>query len=558
MTASRPDEGITKVQEEPMRDRIANGDVPCNKGRFFIGALCPLRSMVSGVDDTHIGEMRSIIPFRRMSFLRTPVARHVILLTSQKMEVNMNDNKVNNTHKSSTKEKGYFNIKHGNKELSLLNPNAAGIDIGSQQHYVAVPEGRDEVVVRSFPSFTPDLYKLANWLKKCGIETIAMESTGVYWIPLYEILSSRGFEVKLVNARHVKNVSGRKTDVLDCQWLQQLHSYGLLSGAFRPDDQICQLRAYNRHREMLISQSAKHVLHMQKALTQMNIQLHNVLSDVTGKTGMKIIRAIVSGEHDSKKLAEYRDGRCKNPLEVIEKSLHGNYRPEHLFALKQAVELYDIYHEKIRNCDKEIEKLLSKFDGLDLDKTDVPKAKIENKKENSNTPQFDLHKHLFRISGVNLTALPGINSHTAFKILSEIGLDMEHWPTEKHFVSWLGLCPGNKVSGGKRLPGPSTPTANRAAIAFRIAASTLSRNKSALGAFHRRMKARLGPAKAVTATAHKLAKLFYMMLKYGESYVEKGQNYYEKQYKNRVVKSLQRRAQQMGFKLVAVSKPETA
>jgi len=539
--------------------KIANGDVPCNKGRFFIGAyLCPNRSMVSGVGDTHIGEMLSIIPFRRMSFLRTPVARHVKLLTHQKMEVNMNDDKINSAHKSSNKENKVLKTKQGNKGLKLLNLNAAGIDIGSQQHYVAIPEGMDEVTVRSFASFTPDLYELADWLKKSGIETIAMESTGVYWIPLYEILSSRGFEVKLVNARHVKNVSGRKTDVLDCQWLQQLHTYGLLSGAFRPDDQICQLRAYNRHREMLISQSAKHILHMQKALNQMNIQLHNVLSDVTGKTGMKIIRAIVSGEHDPKKLAKYRDGRCKNSLEIIEKSLQGNYRPEHLFALKQAVELYDIYHEKIRICDEEIEKLLSKFDSLNLDKTEVPKAKAENKKENSNTPQFDLHKHLFRISGVNLTALPGINSHTAFKIVSEIGLDMKSWSTEKHFASWLGLCPGNKVSGGKRLPGPSTPTANRAAMAFRMAASTLSRSKSALGSFHRRVKARLGPAKAVTATAHKLAKLFYLMLKYGESYVEKGQDYYEKQYKNRVVKNLQRRAQQMGFKLVAVSGLEAA
>jgi len=449
--------------------------------------------------------------------------------------------------------------KSSDKGLKSLNLNAAGIDIGSQQHYVAVPEGRDEVNVRSFASFTPDLYQLADWLKECGIETIAMESTGVYWIPLYEILSSEGFEVKLVNARHVKNVSGRKTDVLDCQWLQQLHTYGLLSGAFRPDDQICQLRGYNRHREMLVNQSAKHVLHMQKALSQMNIQLHNVLSDVTGKTGMKIIRAIISGEQNPKKLAKYRDRRCKNSLEVIEKSLQGNYRAEHLFALKQAMELYDIYHEKIQACDKEIEALLAKFDGqIDLDNTDIPKPKAGNKKENANTPQFDLHKQLFRITGVNLTALPGINSHSAFKIISEVGLDMRHWRTEKHFVSWLGLCPGNKVSGGKRLSGPTTPTANRAAAAFRMAASTLFHSKSALGAFHRRMKARLGPAKAVTATAHKLAKLFYLMLKYGESYVEKGQDYYEKQHKNRVVKNLQHRAQQMGFKLVAVSGLEAA
>jgi len=527
--------------------KIINGDVPCTKGRFFIGAfICPNRSMVSDVGDTHIGGMRSITPFRRMSFSRTPDARHVTLLTYPKEEANMSDDKLDDKHKSRKRMEQ-------TKELGVINPNSAGIDIGSQEHYVAVPEGRDKKAVRSFASFTPDLYKLADWLKKCEIETVAMESTGVYWIPLYEILSSKGFDVKLVNARHVKNVSGRKTDVLDCQWLQQLHSYGLLSGAFRPDDQICQLRAYNRHREMLIQQSAKHVLHMQKALQQMNLQLHNVLSNITGKTGMQIIRAIISGEHDPKKLAKYRDGRCKNSQEVIEKSLEGNYRTEHLFALKQALELNDFYHEKIQDCDKEIEELLSKFDDqVDLDETDVPKAKVENKQEKSNTPKFDLHKHLFRITGINLTALPGINSHTAFKIISEIGLDMECWPTENHFASWLGLCPGNKISGGKRLPGPSTPTANRAAAVFRMAASTLYRSKSALGAFHRRMKSRLGPAKAVTATAHKLAKLFYLMLKYGEAYVERGQDYYEKKHKDRVVKNLQRRAQQMGFKLVAV------
>lgn len=542
--------------------KIAIGDVPCTKGRFFIGAFsCPNGSMVSDVGDTHIGGILRITPFRRMSFLRTPDTRHVTLSTCQKMEANMSDDKAISMCESSIKKRKNRRQKNKAKnkakskanEWALLNPNAAGIDIGSQQHYVAVPIGRDEVTVRSFASFTPDLYELSNWLKQCGVETVAMESTGVYWIPLYEILSSRGFDVKLVNARHVKNVSGRKTDVLDCQWLQQLHSYGLLSGAFRPDDQICQLRAYNRHREMLIDQSAKHILHMQKALNQMNIQLHNVLSDITGKTGMRIIRAIISGERDSKVLSGYRDGRCRNSQEVIEKSLQGNYRAEHLFALKQAVELYDIYHEKIHDCDAEIESLLSKFeDQVDLDKAEIPKAKVENKKNNVNTPKFDLHRHLFRITGVNLTSLPGINSHSAFKIVSEIGLDMSCWSSEKHFTSWLGLCPGNKVSGGKRLPGPSTPTANRAAIAFRMAASTLYRSKTALGAFHRRMKSRLGPAKAVTATAHKLAKLFYLMLKHGENYIEKGQEYYEQQHRNRVVNNLQRRAKQMGFKLVAV------
>jgi transposase len=454
----------------------------------------------------------------------------------------MSDNKQLKPRQSSKKSRS--------KLLPYINENAAGIDIGSNEHYVAVPEGRDENTVRSFKSVTSDLYALADWLSHCGIDTVAMESTGVYWIPLYELLEERGFEVLLVNARHVKNVSGRKTDVLDCQWLQQLHTFGLLAGAFRPNDSICQLRAYHRQREMLIKQISMHIQHMQKALSQMNVQLHNVISDITGMTGMAIIRAIIAGERNTKKLAEFRDGRRKNSEELIEKSLEGHYREEHVFSLKQAVELVDYYQMKVRDCDQEIDRVLSTFsDKVDLSSVDIPQKKRE-RSGNLNSPSFDLHAHLFRITGVNLTAIPGINSHTAFKIISEIGLDMNRWKTDKHFASWLGLCPGNKVSGGKQLSGKSKPTSNRAAAALRLAATSLGRSQTSLGAFYRRQKARLGAPKAITATAHKLARLFYNMLSYGAEYIEQGEAYYEEKYKERIIKNLQRRANALGFQLI--------
>ncbi len=441
------------------------------------------------------------------------------------------------------------------KHLEHINQMAAGIDIGSKSHFVAVPEGCAEVCVREFESFTTDLQELANWLDNCGIETVAMESTGVYWIPLYELLESRGFEVKLVDARHVKNVSGRKTDVLDCQWLQQLHTYGLLNGAFRPNEQVCALRAYLRQRSMLIQEASSHIQHMQKALSQMNIQLHNVINDITGYTGMHIIRAIITGERDSKKLASYRDLRCKNSLEVIEKSLTGNYRDEHVFALMQAVELYDIYMEKVSACDCKIEQQLSAFENSSVAKetklTEQKESSVKKKKSRcKNKLSFDAQSHLIRITGVDLTEIPGIEASSALKIISEIGLDLSRWKSSKQFASWLGLCPGNKVSGGKRLSGKSKRTANYAASALRVAASTLHRSDSALGAFLRRLKSRLGAPKAITATAHKLAVIIFMMLKNGTAYKDVGQDYYEKQYRERMIRNLSFRAKTLGFDLV--------
>lgn len=426
-----------------------------------------------------------------------------------------------------------------------INRYAAGIDIGANSHFVAIPKGLDKESVKEFKSFTPDLYRLANWLKQCGIKTVAMESTGVYWIPIYEILESEGFDVKLVDARQTKNVTGRKTDVLDCQWIQQLHTFGLLNAAFRPEEQICVLRTYIRQRAVLIKQAGIEIQHMQKALTQMNVQLHHVLSDITGQTGMNIIRAILAGERTPSVLAAFRDYRCKKEGKVIEQALTGNYRVEHLFCLRQALELYDLYQQKIVACDEEIKKELEKFsDKNPPSMKGNPKGK---KKPAKNAPRFDLTSYLLSLTGVDLTKIPGINGVNALSLVSEIGLNMSCWKSEKQFSSWLGLCPGNKVSGGKRISGKSKPSANRAASIFRLAASTLSRSDTALGAFLRRMKSRLGAPKAITATAHKLARIVYAMLKEGSEYTELGQAYYEEKYRERAIKNLKRKAESLGF-----------
>jgi transposase len=465
----------------------------------------------------------------------------------------MSNNNTTKTRSRLTKKKLNIPLNSMNlpKHLEHINQMAAGIDIGSRSHFVAVPEGCTEHCVREFKSFTTDLLELAEWLQSCNITTVAMESTGVYWIPLYELLDSRGFDVKLVDARHVKNVSGRKTDVLDCQWLQQLHTYGLLSGAFRPAEEVCVLRAYLRQRSMLVDIAASHIQHMQKSLNQMNVQLHHVIRDITGETGIKIIRAIVSGERDPKLLSSYRDKRCKNSVETIEKALTGNYRNEHVFTLSQALELYEIYQKKISDCDDEIEKQLSQFEshqGLTIEE-------LENDpvKKNKNEPAFNLSSHLIAVTGVDLTAIPGVGAFSALKIVSEVGLDMTRWKSGKQFASWLGLCPGNKVSGGKRLAGKTKRTANYAASALRMAASTLHRSDSALGAFLRRMKFRLGAPKAITATAHKLALIIYNMLKSGVEYIESGQDYYEKQHRERLIKSLTLKAQTLGLGVFELS-----
>jgi transposase len=429
--------------------------------------------------------------------------------------------------------------------FELQHPNAAGIDIGSASHFVAVPPDRDDRPVREFKSFTEDLLAIADWLSACEVDCAAMESTGVYWIPLYELLVSRGFTVFLVNARHVKNVSGRKSDVLDCQWLQQLMSFGLLAGAFRPEEDICALRALSRLRDMLIEGQASHIQHQQKALTEMNVQLTNVLTDVDGKTGQAIIRAIVAGERDPTKLAELRDGRVHASREEIAKSLRGNWREEHLFSLAQALKLRDAYQERIDECDRMVEQkllALARHDG------EAP-AQGKRKGRAKNAPNFDARTALFRVCGVDLTRIDGIDVGTAMKIIAEIGPDLSKFKSVKHFCSWLGLCPGTKISGGKRLSGTAKRCANRVMQALKVSAMGLLRSKSALGAYCRRMAARMDKPKALKATAHKLARLVYTILTKGEEYVDRGQDYYEQLYRQRVVTNLQRRANELGFTL---------
>ena len=432
----------------------------------------------------------------------------------------------------------------------IINVNAAGIDIGSEEHWVAVPADRDEEPVRSFGCFTADLHAMADWLEDCGIETIAMESTGVYWIPAFQILESRGFEVKLVNARHVKNVPGRKTDVLDSQWIQRLHTYGLLSGSFRPEHSICVLRSYWRHRENLIRYASAHVQHMQKALTEMNVQLHKVISHITGLTGMRIIRAILAGERDPLKLAQMKDPRIKNSTEVIAKALEADYRQEHLFALRQAVELYDFYQHQIDACDRQIESCLNQLDSkVDIDSNPLPPSKRGSNKPKGNTPHFDLRTHLYRITGVDFTQIDGLDAYSVHRILSEVGLDPGAFPTEKHFTSWLGLCPDNRITGGQVKSTKTRVVVNRVSNIFRLAAQSLLRSSSALGGYHRRMRARLGATKAITATAHKLARIFYHLWKYGGLYQDPGAHYYEQKYKERVLRNIKNKALQLGYQV---------
>src|SRR3990167_4171947 len=429
--------------------------------------------------------------------------------------------------------------------LTITHPPAAGIDIGSASHFVAVPPDRDDEPVREFPSFTVDLNALADWLTACGVDTVAMESTGVYWIPLFELLESRGFTVLLVNARHVKNVSGRKSDVLDCQRLQQLMSFGLLHGAFRPAAQVWVLRSLSRQRTMLLRSQGRFVQHMQKALTQMNIQLANVISDVAGETGQKILRAIVAGERDGQALAKLRNARIRASEDEIAKSLQGTWRDEHLFALKQALDAFDFCGAQLAECDAQVQAQLQ---ALQVHEDEPTKGKKRGRARNA--PKFDLRTQLFQMCGVDLTRINGIDVTTALVVVSEVGADMGRFPSDKHFASWLGLCPGTKITGGKVMSGKTKRCANRAAQALRLAAAALRSSQSALGAYYRRMCARMDKPKAVTAAAHKLARLIYAMLTNGQEYTDQGQDYFEERYRQRVLHNLAQKAKAMGMQLV--------
>jgi len=440
------------------------------------------------------------------------------------------------------------------RRLTTIHAGAAGLDVGATFHVVAVPPDRADESVQTFRSFTGDLHRLADWLKEVGVTTVAMESTGVYWIPVFEILEARGFEVLLVNARDVKNVPGRKTDVNDAQWLQQLHEHGLLRGSFRPHERVVRLRALLRHREGLVDQAAAHVQRMQKALMQMNVQLHHVVTDITGVTGMKIVRAIVGGIHDPGILAQHRDVRCKQSEETIREALTGNYRPEHVFALRHALDAYDFFHAKMTECDMEIERVLGDLNN-DRQAPESPLPPVRHAR-GRNEPAFDVRKSLYTLLGADLSQIHGLGAYSVLRLVAECGDDMRKWPSAKHFTSWLTLCPGNKISGGRVLSSKTRRSSNRAAALLRIAAVNVGRTQTAIGAFYRRLAARIGKAKAVTATARKLAVLFYNALRFGLRYADPGASYYEERYKERVIYNLQRRAKQMGF--VLIRPPEAA
>jgi transposase len=434
--------------------------------------------------------------------------------------------------------------------LERVHPNAGALDIGALEIWAAVPPERTAESVRRFGTFTVELEALADWLIECGVDTVAMESTGVYWIPVFEILEGRGLKVYLVNAHHIKNVAGRKSDFLDCQWLQQLHSLGLLNGSFRPDAEMVVLRAYLRHRAELIEHRAPHILHMQKELQQMNLQLHHVLSDITGVTGQAIVRAIVAGERDPKVLASFRQPNCKADEATIVKALTGTWRQEHLFVLTQSLAMYDAYTAQISACDTEIERQFAAI----KPRWDVPDElpqlpPVKSGSKTKNKPAASTRQELFRITGVDLVAVDGLSASLAQTILTEIGTDMSKFPTVKHFAAWLGLAPHNDISGGKVLRSHTLPTHNRAGQAFRQAAASVARSNSAFGAFFRRKRAQLGPQQALVATAHKIARTVYAILTHKTTYHDLGAAAYEAKYRAQELNYLKRKAAKLGFDL---------
>jgi len=435
----------------------------------------------------------------------------------------------------------------------LVNPNAAAIDLGSRSHYVAVPESRDPQPVQQFGCYTPELERLAQWLKKCGIDTVAMESTGVYWVPVYEVLEQHGLKPLLADARQVKNLSGRKSDVDDCQWIRHLHSYGLLTAAFRPKDQICQVRSYWRQRRSLVQSASRQIQLMQKALEQMNVQLHKAVSDITGRTGMSIIRAIVGGERDPQTLACLRKPGIKSSKDELAQALTGNYREEHIFALTQALETYDFTHRQVQDCDHKVEAAMKCLPGKPSATAASPAPPQKRRK---NQPHFDLRAEQIRIAGVDLTRVPGLDTLTAQAVLTEVGPELTRFSNEKKFASWITVCPNNRKTGGKIRSRHTRKSSHPLADSFRVAAQSLHHSKSALGAYYRRMRGRLGPAKAITAVAHKLARLVYRMLKYGEEYVEQGLKTSEAHYQRRALKNTKRQARQMGYALMSLETGE--
>lgn len=429
--------------------------------------------------------------------------------------------------------------------LPLINENAAGIDVGSRENWVKVPPDRDSDPIRCFPTFTDDLHILAQWLKKCKIETVALESTGIYWLNLFLLLQDYGFEVFLVNAQHAKNVSGRKSDVKDADWIQTLHSCGLLNNSFQPDNYTRKLRTYCRFRSDLIKQTSRYIQHMQKALEQMNIKLTNVISSITGKTGQRIIEEILKGERNPKKLAKFKDGRIKASEQTIEKSLRGNWREEYIFLLQKAYDSYHYMHEQIKECDQKIEEVLD-TNSLKIEKN---RKKKKKKVTRENTPKFDVRSYLKAHFGVDLTEIDGISELTALNILSEIGSDFSKWPTVKHFLAWLNVVPNNKKSGGKEFSSKIMKKKNVAGEIFRKAAATLWKDKGPLGDYYKSQRARKGGKGAIIATAAKLARIVYSMVNNKEEYSRKKIEREKKIYQKRRLKNLKKKTKELEKRL---------
>jgi transposase len=436
------------------------------------------------------------------------------------------------------------------KALDIVHPDAAGIDIGGSEHWVAISPDRDEHPIRCFDCFTADLQELADWLIAKGVRSVALQSTGVYWIPVFEVLQQRGLEVYLVNARHTKNLPGRKSDIEECQWLLKLHTFGLLNNSFQPTDEIRITRTLWRQRGGLAEQARSTIQRIQKVLTEMNVQLSNVLSDVSGASGMAIIHGILKGERDARVLAALADAQVKASKEVIAKSLEGNWRQELLFVLAQEVELYGVYQDKIAECDRQLQtQLRTMAPKVDLESNPLgPRPK--GKRAQGNAPKFDLRTELYRLTGVDWTQVNGIDVTVAQSVIAETGVDLSPFPSEGNFTSWMGLCPANDSSSGRVIRKSTPHVVSRAATAFRQAASSLIRSQSYLGAQYRRLRTRLGAPKAITAMARKLACLFYRLLRYGQQYVDKGMQFYEEKYRDQQIKSVTRRAQQLGLLVI--------
>jgi transposase len=433
------------------------------------------------------------------------------------------------------------------KRVEEVFTNAAGIDVGASSHWVAVPGPATAEAVREFGVMTDDLHTLADWLLQCGVDVVALESTGVFWIPLFEVLERRGLQVWLVDARQLKYVPGRKSDIQDCQWLQKLMSLGLLRAAWRPADAVCVIRAIVRQREVLLTEQSIWIQRMQKALVQMNLQLTEVLTDVMGATGQAIIRDIVAGERDPARLARHRTDRIKASAAAVQRALTGNWREEHLFVLQQALAMFDSVAQRVTECDAKIEALLAPLGTHEV--TLSGRAKSRHK----NSPQFDARTALARWAGVDLTRIDGMALGTALTVLSEIGPDLSRFASVKQFCSWLNLCPGTKISGGKVLSAHTRRSANRVRQALKMAAMSVARSDSALGAFYRRLCARMDKPRANTATAHKIARMIYFMLTRGETYVDQGQHRYEAQQRERNLAALKRRAAALGFQVTPLA-----